>query len=37
MGDRLAAFIRNWRKPTETQIAEARETPAAPVVPEKTE
>ena len=24
MGDRLGAFIRNWRKPTETQEAAAQ-------------
>jgi len=37
MGDRLSAFIRNWRKPTETQLAEARadEKPAPEPAAEK--
>ena len=24
IGDRLSAFIRNWRRPTETQLDDAR-------------
>jgi cell volume regulation protein A len=37
IGDRLRAFIRNWRKPSETQIAEARadEKPAQESAVEK--
>jgi potassium/hydrogen antiporter len=31
IGDRIAAFVRNWRKPTEAQIGEAQaQTPPPP-------
>jgi len=34
IGDRIAAFVRNWRKPAETQVAEARTEVAPPQAPE---